>query len=523
MMNLIFIVLSLLIINTVFDGFFLFLSEGKDIASIGICKNLCKGGQVFSAFLPPKEPDCGSFISCNKCDYDAVIKKNDHSSVCSYMFSNEFTHSDFETQVTLFHGKSQLIIPHNSTLSRLSKESNVLSNNKGEKKHGLFTVVVDWKKMKGVDASQCSNGIAEIEWSIFNIGVYRNWDIVAIIETKPEATFPFCFENVEFPLDATRSSKIGSTLPTNIKRLGYSVTNGRPSAVRITKTIAVNQKEMKINPEKAMEILLKRYVSFKISINGASVKQVFSETFYEFKKEELEIKDRIANDSSMDINDSTESDFNTKSQSGNSSKKNSKIHPENSNEPNKKNRLEILKEKLVDKLRGKGFTDPLILDSMMSLGFYSCFRVICTKKKSRGFREESKLDKRIPLTLESARNIHSKALDQFSNLIPQGYTVPLPIHNSEYWVNNHYKPELFNQNLLQEKFRSKKKENNKRNHDKNNYTEESAYTDDESEFSHPLSDLLTMIAFTNSETLQNGVNVNGILETNSLLRVEPDN
>ncbi|KAH8581800.1 signal peptide protein [Cryptosporidium sp. chipmunk genotype I] len=512
-MKLILTVLFLSISNAIVYGFPLSLREGRDIVSTGICRNLCKGGQVFTPFLPPKESDCSSSISCKKCDYSTIIMKSDPSAVCSYVFSNEFVNSDFETQLTLFHGRSQLIIPHNSTLSRLSKESNVLYTNKGEKNHGLFTVAVEWKKMKGADISQCSNGIAEIEWSIFNIGVYRNWDIVAIIETKPEATFPFCFENVEFPLDATRSSKLGSRIPTNLKRLGYSIANGRPSAIRITKTIAVNQKEMKINPEKALETLLKKYVSFKISINGASVKKIFLETFHESRKDLPKDNNKIG--SNLDITESSKFDSNN-SCSGNNSENSNKLL-------NKKNiKLEKLKEKLIDKLKGKGFTDPLILDSMMSLGFYSCFRVICTKKKFRVSKRKPKLEERVPLTLESARNAHSKALDQFSNLIPRYQTVPLPIYNSEYWVNGDYKTHIYNQSSLRNKnkIRPTKGEKNIQRNFKNNIEED---TDDiESDFSSN-SDLLTIIALTNSETLQSGVNVNEILEADSLLGSERDN
>ncbi|KAK9173933.1 hypothetical protein CmeUKMEL1_16540 [Cryptosporidium meleagridis] len=516
-MKLILIILFLSISNTVIHGLPPFLGKGKDIVSSGICRNLCKGGQVFTPFLPPKEPDCSSFITCKKCDYNSIIK-NDPSAVCSYTFSNEFINSDFDTQLTLFHGKSQLIIPHNSTLSRLSKESNILNTNKGEKSHGLFTVAVQWKKMKGVDVSQCSNGVAEIEWSLFNIGVYRNWDINAIIETKPEATFPFCFEDVEFPLDPTRSSKIGSRMPTNLKRLGYTITNGRPSAIRVTKTIAVNQKEMKINSKKALEILLKKYVSFKISINGASVKNIFSETFHESRKDLSKDDNRIEGGSDSDTNELSHSDLND-SFSGNNSENSSKFLE-------KKNiKLEILKEKLLDKLRGRGFTDPLILDSMMSLGFYSCFRIICTKKKSGISKGKYKLQERIPLTLESARDIHSKALKQFSGSISPFYTVPLPIHNSEYWVNGYYKPDIiYNQSPLQnkDKISPTKGEGNRKKSFKNNI-EDGINSDIESDFSSSDSDLLAIIALTNSETLQNGASIDEILEADSTLNLEQNN
>lgn len=268
-----------------------------------------------------------------------------------------------------------------------------------------------------------------------------------------------------------------------------------------------------------MELLLRKYISFKISISSASVKQIFLETFHELKKE-TEDKNGKQESSTMDISETTESNFKTNTYSGNYSEKN-KNGSKNNKLSSNKIKLEVLKEKLIDKLRGKGFTDPLILDSMMSLGFYSCFRVICTKKKPRRFQKKSELEKRIPLTLEFARNIHSKALRQFSNLIPQGHTVPLPIHNSEYWVSSDYQPHPLKQNLLQDRIFSAE-ENNKQSYIGNNYIEESTFTEDESEFSHPLSDLLTIIAFTNSETVQNGVDVNGVLETDSLLGVESD-
>lgn len=524
-MNSILTVLFSLISSIIINWFPFYVAGKKDIVSIESCKSICRGGQVFSEFIPPKEPECGSFISCKKCDYDTIVKKNDPSSVCFHIFSNDFVSTDLESQLTLFYGKSQLIIPHNSTLSRLSKEDNVLSANKGKKKHGLFTVAVNWKRLKGVDASQCSNGNAEVEWSLFNIGVYRNWDIVAIIETKPEATFPFCFENVEFPLDPTRSTKIGSSVPTNLKRVGYSISNGRPSAIRITKTIAVNQKEMKLDSKKAMEILLKKYLSFKISISGASAKQIFSETFHESKRNISKSKSETTSCSGSDSNEPKRSGSNSSSSlEADFEKTNGDTPVRGGKSLNKNDKLELLKERLVDKLRGKGFTDPLILDSMMSLGFYSCFRVICTKKKPRISQEKSKLEPRIPLTIESAKNIHSKALSQLSNLIPPGHTVPLPIYNSEYWVHDDDQPHIYNQNIVQNSIKhlSLKELDSKSAHKKNNNVykdidnEESESrsgfgSESESE-SYIRSDLLQIMAITNSETLQNDINAKCIVD-----------
>ncbi|KAJ1607320.1 signal peptide-containing protein [Cryptosporidium canis] len=514
-MNSIILIFFSLNVNIILNWLTFHTNGNTDIVSVESCRNLCKGGKVFNPFIPPKEPDCGSFVSCKKCNYDTLTKKNDPSSVCSYVFSNNFISTDMEDQLTLFHGKSQLIIPHNSTLSLLSKENNVLDENQGEKKHGLFTVAVNWERLKGVNASQCSNGIAEVEWSLFNIGTYRNWDIVAIIETKPEATFPFCFENVEFPLDGTRSSKIGSKVPTNLKRLGYTIANGRSSAVRITKTIAVNQKEMKLDPIKAMEILLKKYVSFKISISGASVRQIYSETFHESKKKEIKCKRETAGDSNSSELTSSDSDISSDTDFVNKSGDNSA----SINKSFKGNKADQLK-RLLDTLRGKGYMEPLILDSMMSLGFYSCFRVICTKKKSTRSRESSKLEKRIPLSIDSARKIHSLALSQLSNDIPHGHTVPLPIFNSEYWVHGIYRQQ--NNNALKNDINilSLKCEDNKLSNTNNNI--EDTINSEDSESSSSFSDLLAMIAFTNSETHQNGVNAYYIVDLDPIGKERDD-
>ncbi|KAF7457896.1 signal peptide protein [Cryptosporidium felis] len=522
-MKLVSFVLFILLNEVLVEGFFTSSNPDDDISS-EICGKLCKNGKVFNSYTPPKAPDCGSYISCKKCNYNSIIKKNDPSAVCSFVFSNEFEQSDKTTQKTLLYGKSQLIIPHSSTFSNLSRDSNVLDPDKGDKKHGLFTVAVDWKRIKGADISQCYNGIAEIEWSIFNTGIYRNWDIVAIIETKPEATFPFCHENVKYPLDTTRSTNFGRRLPTNLKRLGYSIANGRPSAIRLTKIIAVNQKEMKMNPEKTIKLLLDKYVSFKIGVNGISVKQIYSESFSDHNYSKVKKESLKQSSDSNNLNES----FNSGPTSIDSSDKymsgENPIEYKNKTHQKKVTKLDNFKEKLIDKLRGKGYTDPLILDSLLSLGFYSCFRIICSEKKMKRSRGKTELSPRIPLPLETAKEIHLRALREFTGILPKGHLIPLPIYNSEYWVYNgphktsssHPTPLALIPSFVE--FNDQHLPPNSKNEsltDISDDEEDEGSDSEESSSSSSLLDLLTMIALTNSETIQNSVNIDKIVDSES--------
>ncbi|KAH7648824.1 hypothetical protein FG379_002294 [Cryptosporidium bovis] len=511
------------------------LTGAHDTVSNRICSTICTNGKVFTPFSPPVEPTCSSYISCSKCDFGSTVKNADPSTVCLNVFSSDFSNYG-EEQLTLFHGKSHLLIPHSSTYSRLSKEENVMDLNESKKKHGLFTLLLDWEKIEGVDASQCENGISEVEWTLYNTGVYRNWDITAIIETKPEATFPFCFENVEVPLDTTRSNFIGRKIPTNLKRLGHII-NGRPTAVRITKIIAVNQPEMKLNPTKVLSLLLNKYMSFRIMINGVNVKQIYPNSFNE--KDESEDENEIVNDLETSTKETSTRSFDESIDNGSMRKhiRNGFIRV--------KDGLTKFAEKAHDGIRGKGYTEPLILDSLLSLGFYSCFRVICNKRKSTNYLNPLKLKSKIPLSIKTAREVHNTALKEYLPLISPGHSVPLPINNSEYWSKvkegdkserNNKKVVTYPNNMKSLEsiatnsgnetisiIKSVEKDSNgiiwQKKDEVPNLNIESSKKET-NEISSDFLDILALIAITNSEVLENEVIIDGILKSDSLGETE---
>ncbi|KAH8740982.1 hypothetical protein FG386_002528 [Cryptosporidium ryanae] len=501
--------------------------RAHDTISTKICNAICSNGRVFNPFSPPVEPTCGSYISCSKCNFGTTTKL-DPSTVCLNVFSTHLSNYG-EEQITLFHGKSHLLISHSSTYSRLSKEENVRDLKEGGKKHGLFTLSLDWERIKGVDASKCENGIAEVEWTLYNTGVYRNWDITAIIETRPEATFPFCFENVEVPLDTTRSTTIGRKIPTNLKRLGSRI-KGTPNAIRITKIIAVNQPEMKLNPTKTLALLLEKYISFRIMINNVDVKQIYLHSFHE--KNELKSENDIASDSDSSNKETSASSL-EESLNNRSLRKYAKVGLIKT-----KNSLNKFAEKVYDEIRGKSYTEPLILDSSLSLGFYSCFRVLCNRKKYNSHVDPLKLKSKIPLSIITAREVHNEALKEHLPLIPLGHTIPLPIYKSEYWacVREEDKPECESkkiQHLKYDKYSGSitLSSINETIPDidliKVDSTQNLTESKDvklskkgEGEFTSEFMDILALIAITNSEVLENDVIVDGIIKSDSLGETE---
>ncbi|KAL7067766.1 hypothetical protein ACR3K2_16750 [Cryptosporidium serpentis] len=428
-------------------------TRNNDINSQEQCRRVCKNGLVYSTYKPPEEPVCGSYISCKKCNFEILERKSDLSAVCHHIFTNNFVDNERETTITLFYGKSQKVLAHSSKKSRLTKSENVV-NNKKKGSEGLFSVLVDWHQVNGVNASMCSNGMAEIEWTLYNIGVYRNWDFTALLETTPESTFPMCYENLEEPLDRTRRHEFGRKVPTNMKRLGYSLT-GRPNAIRLSKIIAVNQPEMKKNPEKVMKALLKSHVGFKIVAQNISVKDIYSKSFYDTSEEQnvesrskySEISSSTKNgnnniylsSSNEDISHYTEITDNMSETDINTSEMAKKGHIceiKKSDSSNKNKKKYCFTEKIVDLLRGRAYTEPLILDSLLSLGYYSCFRVTCTKRRISRNDVEIRLPNKIILPLNVAKSIHEKVLRRGSYLLPPGYTVPLLIVDSKYWNLN---------------------------------------------------------------------------------------
>ncbi|EEA07497.1 uncharacterized protein CMU_036710 [Cryptosporidium muris RN66] len=428
-------------------------TRNNDINSQEQCRRICNNGLVYSTYKPPEEPVCGSYISCKKCNFEILERKSDPSAVCYHIFTNNFVDNERETTITLFYGKSQKVLAHSSKKSRLTKSENVV-NNKRKGSEGLFSVLVDWHQVNGVNASMCSNGIAEIEWTLYNIGVYRNWDFTALLETTPESTFPMCYENLEESLDRTRRHDFGRKIPTNMKRLGYSLT-GRPNAIRLSKIIAVNQPEMKKNPEKAMKTLLKNHIGFKIVAQNISVKDIYSESFYDTSEGQntgsrskyseisfstksgsnhiyLSSNNEVASCYTEVTDNISETDINTSELA----KKGHICEIKKSDGSNKNKKKHPFTEKIVDLIRGRAYTEPLILDSLLSLGYYSCFRVTCTKRRISRNDVEIRLPNKIILPLDIAKSIHEKVLRRESYLLPPGYTVPLLIVDSKYWNLN---------------------------------------------------------------------------------------